>query len=402
MKKKNKEIIYTFKKFKLGNVILRNRIISSPISINMANKFGFVSKNIINFFSNLGNSGVGIVTIGAASISQQGSDTKNGMVVGPNKFQKGLKLLSRSVKKTGSRVSLQVYHVGSQGNPKHNGQEIVGPSTYFFPVIGIKTRALKLDEIYKIEKQFISALVSGYKCGFDFVELHLAHGYLLHEFLSNFFNKRKDIYGGSFHNRLRIVLNIIQGAYEKCPKLQGRLGFRISANDYLQGGFNIRTAKNLIKILDLYKPAYYVVTAGQYETANKKYIDMKKGNYWKYAKMLKKFTKTPIIAQGGITNLYSGDNLIKEKYCDLFGMAQSLIADPKLIDKTLKKKEKKIIPCMAHIKVGSCHRCRYLKQKDLTFSCITPTSWTPPESYLSKNKRKKDLKIWDDLNKEVY
>ena len=97
MKIKNKKIDFTFKKFKLGNVILRNRIISSPISINMANRYGHVSKNIISFFSNLGKSGVGMVTIGAASVSQEGNDTKNGMVVGSKKFEKGLKLLGFNI-----------------------------------------------------------------------------------------------------------------------------------------------------------------------------------------------------------------------------------------------------------------------------------------------------------------
>lgn len=402
MKITNKKIDFTFKKFKLGNVILRNRIISSPISINMANRYGHVSKNIISFFSNLGNSGVGMVTIGAASVSQEGNDTKNGMVVGSKKFEKGLKLLSRSVKKTGSKVSLQIYHVGAQGNPKHNGQEIIGPSSYFFPVIGTKVRALTVNEILKIEKQFIAALISGYRSGFDFLELHLAHGYLLHEFLSNFFNKRRDIYGGSFENRLSIVLNIIEGAYRICPELKGKIGFRISANDYLKNGFDLKIAKKLIYKLDVYKPAYYVITAGQYETAKQKYIDMKKGKYWKYAKTIKKVTNTPVIAQGGITNLYVGDRLLREHYCDLYGMAQSLIADPQLINKTIKKKENKIIPCMAHVKIGSCHRCRYLKQKDQTFSCITPTSWTPPLKNISEKDRKKDLKIWEKLNKIVY
>lgn len=402
MKMKNKKINFTFKKFKLGNVILKNRIISSPISINMANRYGHVSKNIISFFSNLGKSGVGMVTIGAASVSQQGNDTKKGMVVGSKKFEKGLKLLSSSVKKTGSKVSLQIYHVGAQGNPKHNGQEAIGPSSYFFPVIGTKVRALTVNEILKIEKQFIAALISGYRTGFDFIELHLAHGYLLHEFLSNFFNKRRDVYGGSFENRLSIVSNIIKGAYHICPELKGKIGFRISANDYLKNGFNLKITKKLINNLDLYNPAYYVVTAGQYETAKQKYIDMKKGKYWKYAKIIKKATNTPVIAQGGITNLYIGDKLLSENYCDLFGMAQSLIADPQLINKTILKKENKIIPCMAHVKIGSCHRCRYLKQKDQTFSCITPTSWIPPLKNISEKNRKKDLKIWKKLNKIVY
>ena len=129
---------------------------------------------------------------------------------------------------------------------------------------------------------------------------------------------------------------------------------------------------------------------------------MKNGKYWDYAKEIKKKTNTAIVAQGGITNLYTGENLIKNKFGDLIGMAQSLIADPGLIKKTISKNEDQIIPCVAHIKVGACHRCRYLKQKNQTFSCITPTSWKPDSTILSKKEISKDLKIWNNLNKEVY
>ena len=73
-------------------------------------------------------------------------------------------------------------------------------------------------------------------------------------------------------------------------------------------------------------------------------------------------------------------------------MAQSLIADPGLINKTFNDKTEKIIPCIAHIKIGACHRCRYLKQENNTFSCITPTSWKPNSRIISKNEIKNDLK----------
>jgi len=390
-----------FVKIKINKKIFKNRIISSPISINMS-KNGYVTKNIINFFSNLAKSGVAMVTIGAASISEQGNDTKNGMIVGPNKYLKKLKRLSKIIKKNKSLSSLQIYHVGAQGNPEHNNQEIVGPSSYMHKLISVESRALKLNEITKIENDFVKAILQAYDAKFDFIEIHLAHGYLLHEFLSKFFNRRKDIYGGNLINRFRIVDNILNNAYRLNPKVRGKIGFRISTNDYIKNGISLLESKKIVKMIDKFNPAYMVVTAGLYETAKFKYIDMKKGKYWDYAKEIKQITKTPIVAQGGITDLFTGNYLIKNKYSDLIGMAQSLIADPSLIKKTINQKLDKIIPCVAHVKVGACHRCRYLKQKDQTFSCITPTSWKPDSTILSKKEIKKDLKIWNDLNKKVY
>ena len=93
----NKKFKNLKKKIQINNRFFKNRIISSPISINMARK-GYVTKNIINFFSNLAKSGVSMVTIGAAAISEQGNDTLNGMIIGPNKYLSKLKLLSKSIK----------------------------------------------------------------------------------------------------------------------------------------------------------------------------------------------------------------------------------------------------------------------------------------------------------------
>lgn len=398
---KNRKLDSLYIEKKISGILFKNRLISSPISINMA-KDGYVTKNIINFFSNLARSGVSMVTVGATAISQQGNDTLNGMIAGDKKYSKGLKLLAKNIKKNGANASLQIYHVGAQGNPKHNNQEIVGPSKYFFKKIGVKSRSLRINEINQIEDNFCKSIIQAFKSNFDFVELHLAHGYLLHEFLSNYFNKRKDTYGGVFNNRFRIIKNILKRCYKLEPNLIGRIGFRLSANDYVKNGFNKKNIEQLVKKLDEFKPAYYVITAGLYETADKKYQDMKNGKYWDYAKNIKKISSTPVIAQGGITNLYTAQNLISENFSDFVGFAQSLIADPKMIIKTLTGNEKKIIPCVAHLKVGSCHRCRYLKQKDNSFSCITPSSWKPSEDIVTKKNIRKDLSIWKKLNSQVY
>jgi len=396
-----KDISYIKKKKILNKKIFKNRIIASPISINLS-KNGYVTKENISFFSNLAKSGVAMVTVGAAAVSEQASDTLNGMIVGKIRYLKKLKELANSIKKNKTLASLQLFHVGAQGNPEHSKQEIVGPSKYYFAKIDNVSRALTAIEIKRIKNDFKNAILQAYKSNFDFIELHLAHGYLLHEFMSNHFNKRKDNYGGKFNNRLRLIDEILNESYQSNPNLIGRIGFRISANDYVERGINILEAKKIVKHLDKFNPAYFVVTAGLYETSNYKYIDMKNGKYWDYAKNLKKITNTPIITQGGVTDLYKASELIKKNYGDFVGLAQSLIADPQLIKKTFSKRENEIIPCISHIKIGACHRCRYIKQKKQVFSCITPTSWKPSNKLLKKKEAIKDLKIWESLNRKIY
>ncbi|MDA8997202.1 hypothetical protein N9J21_00470, partial [bacterium] len=209
-------------------------------------------------------------------------------------------------------------------------------------------------------------------------------------------NKRTDEYGGSEENRLRFLKNIIEKVKDKVST--SKLAAKITGNDFLPKGLNIEKIKFLIKMLDGYNFAYYQVTAGIYETAKQKYINMKKGSYWEYAKELKKITNTPVMAQGGITSLEEGENILKNKQGDFWGMAQALIADPELITKTIKNKEHEIYNCLAHLKVGSCHRCRYLKQKDLSFACVTPGSWTfDLKNKVNLTKRTRDLNSWKKI-----
>ena len=94
-----------------------------------------------------------------------------------------------------------------------------------------------------------------------------------------------------------------------------------------------------------------------------------------------------MVVQGGIKSIEDGEKLLSDGTGDIFGMCQALIADPELVTKTINNNEKDIYNCLAHEKVGACHRCRYLMHKTLTFDCITPSRWTP------KNYKKKIVKM---------
>ena len=122
---------------KLGNQIIRNRTVSSPVSINKADENGEVTENIISFFSNLAKNDVGMVTIGAVSVSEEGTDTKNGMRIGEDRYFDGLKKLADEIKRHGAKSSIQLFHVGAQGNSHLSNKRIVGPSKYIVPDIGI-------------------------------------------------------------------------------------------------------------------------------------------------------------------------------------------------------------------------------------------------------------------------
>jgi 2,4-dienoyl-CoA reductase-like NADH-dependent reductase (Old Yellow Enzyme family) len=383
-----------FDEIKVGNLLIKNRIVASAISINKANEDGSISENIIDYYTNLAKNNIGLVVVGGASVSNEGKVTKNEIHIKKTKAHTdGLKELSKSIKQFGTRAAIQICHVGAQGNPKLSGYRTVGPSKYISPDIGIECHELSIGEIKKIEDQYADAIQIVSDAGFDFFEIHIAHGYLLHEFISPYTNRRNDEYGGDEINRFRIIKNILEKIKMKVD--MKKIGFRISGDDYIPNGLNIKKQENLIKMLDDYNISYYTVTAGLYETAKYKYINMENGNYWNYSQQLKKITKKIVITQGGISSIKQGEKLLLEKKGDLFGMAQALIADPEIITKTINNNENSVFECLAHIKVGSCHKCRYLKQKDLNFSCVTPSAWCPPKN--KKYQKPKDIRFWKNM-----
>lgn len=386
------------KKIKIGKIFVKNRIVASAISLNKANNDGSISKNLLDYYGNLAKNNVGLVIVGGASVSNEGKVTKNEIHIKNTKKHKiGLKKLAKIIKKFGAASALQICHVGAQGNPKLSGFRTVGPSKYISPDIGIECDELTIKEIKQIEDDYVKAIIIAAETGFDFFEIHIAHGYLLHEFISPYTNKRKDEYGGNEINRLRIIKNIFEKIKKKIDI--SKIGVRISGEDYISNGVNIKKQLKLIEMLDGYNISYYTVTAGLYETAKFKYINMKNGNYWNYSKELKNITKKIVITQGGISTINQGEKLLIEKKGDLFGMAQALIADPKIISKSIDNKEDDVFQCLAHVKVGSCHKCRYLKQKNLNFSCVTPSAFFPsnPQAY----KKTKNIKFWKKMIENI-
>jgi 2,4-dienoyl-CoA reductase-like NADH-dependent reductase (Old Yellow Enzyme family) len=381
---------------KLGKTTLQNRIVCSPTGINMSEKNGVITDKEIDYFSNLSKNNIGMVIVGNATVSNIGKDAPNAIVIGKKVHFEQLKKLANTIKQSGSVACIQISHMGAQGNTNYTGEKVVGPSKYVVPDIGIEAEVLTIDGIKEIENEYVNAIVQADEAGFDLIEIMTAHGYLIHQFLSEHTNKRDDEYGGSEQNRLRFLKNIIEKVKNKVDTT--KFAAKITGNDFLPEGLNFKKIKFLIDLLDSYNFAYYQVTAGIYETAKQKYIHMKKGSYWEYAKELKKITNTPVMAQGSITSLEEGEIILKNKQGDFWGMAQALIADPQLVTKTLDKRENEIYRCLAHLKIGSCHRCRYLKQKDLDFACVTPGSWSPDlTNKINLVKRKKDISHWKKI-----
>jgi len=364
----------------IAGVTAKNRLVCSPMSTNMADSDGGISSDLLHFYGTMARSGVGFVTIGGTSVSKEGACSAHGTHIGPKALNGRLSKLASVISEEGAVSSLQIMHVGAQGNTRYTGEPVLGPSPYVEPNIGIEATPLSLEEIHRIEREFVDAVFIALDCGFDFVELHLAHGYLLHEFAAPYFNKRTDEYGGPTENRLRILQNILDGIAARDAAALNRVGARLSGNDFIEGGLTMETNRPLVEMFNDYGTAYWVISAGIYETSPKKYEAMRRGDYWRYAEELKAMTRAPVVAQGGIRSLRDGGHIINAGQSDMVGMAQALLSDPMILHKTLAGDEDKVDPCI------ECGRCRYLRRTDLTFDCLVENGYHPPDMAALANR----------------
>lgn len=240
----------------------------------------------------------------------------------------GLKKMVDEVRKTSSSRILvaQISHAGRQGiHP-------VAPSPAFDPVMNVIPRELSREEIEQIIDAFATAARRAEKAGFDAVQLHAAHGYLLSEFISPHTNRRLDEYG---KERARILLEIKERIEEKSriPVL-----IKMNATDFIPGGLEVHEAARIAKLLDRAGFEAIEVSGGMFESAHhtgynvvcQKVSKSGEGYFKEFARKIKEAVNIPVIAVGGIRSRAFAERMIKEGYADMISMARPLIRDPYL------------------------------------------------------------------------
>lgn len=343
----------------IDKYLVKNRIIFPPISGNWATPDGFVTNKTLNFYSDIAQGGCGMVVISGTSISQEGRGSDRSLSLYDIKQLKGFERLSAIIRENGCFASIQLMHVGGQGNPSFTGCNPVAPSRMMYGVTGCISNELSFGEIDDICSQFITSALLAYRAGFQAVELHLGHGYLLHEFLSEHTNKRQDDYGGSVLNRMRLVLKIIEGIHKKTPDLL--IGVRISGEDFIPDGINSEANLEYLPVLEEAGVKYFSVTAGTYKTSKLKHEAMAHGDFFTYAKTTKSIVSKPVIGVGKILDLESAEKHLSNNNCDMVAIGRGLISDPFMIEKA--KSGKPFKRCI------ECDFCQYLRFGRSEMSC---------------------------------
>ncbi|MFH1241722.1 MAG: FAD-dependent oxidoreductase [Pseudomonadota bacterium] len=342
-----------FSPIKIGEIEIKNRIVMAPMTTGYASDDGGVNQTLIDFYQRRANGGVGLIVCESCYVEKGGKGFIGQMSIEDDKYIPGLTRLTQSVKSAGAKIVLQLIHCGRQASSALCGGQPVAPSPIPCPVIQEMPRELSTEEITGIVERFVDAAQRAKEAGFDGVEVHAAHGYLLNQFLSAYSNRRKDAYGGDLFNRSRILVDIVS-------KIKKRLGAdypvlcRISADEFVRGGLTLSDTTILAGWLQNIGLDAISVSGGVYETAYRVVptMDMEQGSLVHLAAGIKQSVNLPIFAVGGIYDAAFADRILVEGMADMVAIGRTLLADPEWPAKVMRGEHDRIRPCIY------CNHCR--------------------------------------------
>jgi 2,4-dienoyl-CoA reductase-like NADH-dependent reductase (Old Yellow Enzyme family)/thioredoxin reductase len=333
----------------IGSAEIKNRVAMTPMGVNLAAAGGGVNDDIIAFYEARARGGVGLIISELCRVMDGAGAGEACQIAARNGADlQGLERLVDAVHKYGTKMFIQLHHPGR--NYALGGEQPVCASAVEPPHGGATPRALTVSEIRQIQQAFVNGAQLAQTAGADGVELHGAHGYLINSFLSPYLNRRDDDYGGSFENRLRFLLEIVQGIRAACGK-RFPLGVRLSAEEFLEDKGNdlaatCRIAGALeqagIDFLDISctipeSPRIAAcIEPGTFEQGWKRYM----------AAEIKKHVRIPVIAVANIKEPDVAEAILEEGCCDLVGVARGHLADPDWCNKAKAGKAETIRKCI--------------------------------------------------------
>lgn len=375
-----------FEKAEISGVVLKNRIIRSATHDGLADKNGAPTEKLIKKYEYLAKNDVGCIITGYAGVSENGMSPYPAMLkIHKDELIASYKPLTKAVHKYNTPIIMQLAHCGRQTSSKVIGKKKQAPMAMRHLFYPDKAERLNDNGIYDIIYDFIHAAERAEKAGFDGVQLHAGHGYLLHDFLSPHGNRREDKWGGSTENRCRIVELIIKGIKEKTEL---PVWIKLSAEDNRRGGMNVDEAVKICKILEKAGCDCIEVSCGTVEdgmnTMRSKLMPMEAVFEYRepcasFPKHLKSFSlaaanlinplikqpsplenfniynasvikaavSVPIIAVGGIHRLADMEAIIETGKADFVSMCRPFICEPNLVKKLMdgRQEEAKCLMC---------------------------------------------------------
>lgn len=311
-----------FSKFTVKDMTLKNRIVMAPMCQYSAGEEGYVEEWHRIHYSTRAIGGVGLIILEATAVEPRGRISARDLGIWSEDHVAGLRSVVDLCHAHGAKVGIQLAHAGRKCGVKT--ETIVAPSALAFDAHYPEPKALSVDEIQEIVKAFAAGAKRALAAGFDTIEIHAAHGYLINEFLSPLTNHRKDEYGGSLENRVRFLQEILGAVRQEWPK-EKPLIVRVSAEDYVPQGNHPEDLAAMLNLLKDYEIDLVNVSSGAVVPAK---IDAFPGYQIPFAEVIRKSTGIPTMGGGLISCPEMAQEIIKNERCDLIYLGRELLRNP--------------------------------------------------------------------------
>ena len=302
---------YLLKPFDNGTITLKNRLIMPPMATAKSYVNGRINRDILDYYDEKSKGGyISLIIIEHSYISKDGKASENQVSIAEDSVIDDLRKLSDIIHKNGSKTVMQINHAGSRALKDANNNH--------------KGASADKDEIKEIVNNFRKAAIRVKKAGFDGVEIHSAHNYLLNQFLSPVTNKRSDEYGGNIQDRIKIHLEVIKAVREAVGE-EFPILLRLGATDDKPEGLTLKDAveaaisfeKAGVDMIDISGGMCGYMPHNSYE----------QGYFSTQSEEIKRALKIPVILTGGITDPDSAERLLKDGKADFIGVGRAVLKD---------------------------------------------------------------------------
>ncbi len=351
-----------WKPIQIGEMALKNRVVQSAMGTAFGNEEGFVTQRLIDYLEARARGGTGLIIVEITCVHPHGRVFSNQLRINDDKYIPAMQKLTDTLHLHGAKIALQLHHGGRIAKSGLTHAQAVAPSALPFvggPSAGSMSglggevpRELTVQEIRTLVSRYAEAAARAQKAGFDGVELHAAHGYLIDQFLSPASNIRKDEYGGSVQNRARFLVEIIKA-------VKGAVGgstpvwCRINGKEWgLEGGITAEDAQQTARLAEeAGADAIHVTSVGPTSPINITDPVFVPAVLADLAEGIKRAVTIPVIVVGKITP-EAGEKILAQGKADLVAVGRSHLADPEFTNKAASNRLDDLTPCIL------CMRCR--------------------------------------------
>jgi 2,4-dienoyl-CoA reductase-like NADH-dependent reductase (Old Yellow Enzyme family) len=327
-----------FSTVSLGELTLDNRIVIAPMCQYSAEAGNATAWHRIHL-GQLAFSGAGLMIIEATAVEDIGRISPGDLGLWNDDNEAALKTVLEDVRRYSSiPVGIQLGHAGRKAScavPWEGGKQIaleaggwqtVAPSALSYSADEVKPVAMNTDDLARVKQAFVDSALRAVRLGIQLIEVHAAHGYLLHQFLSPLSNQRSDEYGGSLENRMRFPLEVFKAVRDAVPA-SVPVGVRISATDWVEGGWEINQSIAFSRELEALNSAYIHVSSGGLSEDQK--ISVGPNYQVPFARDIREQVSIPVIAVGLITEPQQAEDLLQQGEADLVALARGILYDPR-------------------------------------------------------------------------